>query len=94
MCGLPALSDNVYFSTIKQLSTVRELSIMSPKSPPVSMRLIPERTDEQFLKRDSNGSSDLLSRQPSRYILTQMLPGNVLFDFYLVCNISGALSCG
>jgi hypothetical protein len=71
-----------------QLSTVRELSIMSPKSPPVSMRLIPERTDEQVLKQGTNGSSNLMSRQPSRYILTQMSPGSFLLDFYLVCNIS------
>ncbi|KAK1620633.1 hypothetical protein QYE76_026150 [Lolium multiflorum] len=59
-------------SPVLQLSTVRELSIMSPKSPPVSMRLIPERTDEQFLKRDSNGSSDLLSRQPSRCLILRV----------------------
>jgi hypothetical protein len=51
----------------EQLSTVRELSIMSPKSPPVSMRFIPEQNDKGVLKRDTNGSSDLLSQQPSRY---------------------------
>jgi hypothetical protein len=56
-------------SPVVQLSTVRELSIMSPKSPPVSMRLIPEPTDEGTLKQDTNGSSDL-SQQPSRYLLT------------------------
>lgn len=73
---------------IKQLSTVRELSIMSPKSPPVSMRLIPEPTDEGVLKRDTNESSNLSSQQPSRYILIHMSPGPILLDFYLACNIS------
>ncbi|OEL29002.1 hypothetical protein BAE44_0009984 [Dichanthelium oligosanthes] len=54
---------------VLQLSTVRELSIMSPKSPPVSMRFIPEQNDKGVLKQDSNGSSDLLSQQPSRCLI-------------------------
>uniref|UniRef100_A0A0E0CSC4 Anaphase-promoting complex subunit 4 WD40 domain-containing protein n=1 Tax=Oryza meridionalis TaxID=40149 RepID=A0A0E0CSC4_9ORYZ len=53
------------------LSTVRELSIMSPKSPPVSMRFIPEPTDEGKPKHDTNGSSDL-SQQPSRCLILRM----------------------
>ncbi|XP_062220514.1 uncharacterized protein LOC133919949 isoform X1 [Phragmites australis] len=59
-------------SPVLQLSTVRELSIMSPKSPPVSMRFIPEQNDEGVLKRDTNGSSDLLSQQPSRCLILRM----------------------
>uniref|UniRef100_A0A0D3FBC7 RIC1 C-terminal alpha solenoid region domain-containing protein n=1 Tax=Oryza barthii TaxID=65489 RepID=A0A0D3FBC7_9ORYZ len=56
---------------LQQLSTVRELSIMSPKSPPVSMRFIPEPTDEGKPKHDTNGSSDL-SQQPSRCLILRM----------------------
>ncbi|TVU28879.1 hypothetical protein EJB05_20415 [Eragrostis curvula] len=59
-------------SPVVQVSTVRELSIMSPKSPPVSMRFIPEQNDEGVLKRDTNGSSDLLSQQPSRCLILRM----------------------
>ncbi|CAM0943610.1 unnamed protein product [Alopecurus aequalis] len=55
-------------SPVLQLSTVRELSIMSPKSPPVSMRLIPEPADEGAQQR----SSDLLSRQPSRCLILRV----------------------
>ncbi|EEC74137.1 hypothetical protein OsI_09207 [Oryza sativa Indica Group] len=58
-------------SPVLQLSTVRELSIMSPKSPPVSMRFIPEPTDEGKPKHDTNGSSDL-SQQPSRCLILRM----------------------
>ncbi|AQK75554.1 Quinoprotein amine dehydrogenase beta chain-like [Zea mays] len=54
---------------VLQLSTVRELSIMSPKSPPVSMRFIPEQNDKEVLKRDTNESYDLLSQQPSRCLI-------------------------
>jgi WD40 repeat protein len=54
---------------VLQLSTVRELSIMTPKSPPVSMRFIPEQHDKGMLKQDTNGSSGLSSEQPSRYFL-------------------------
>ncbi|VAI50373.1 unnamed protein product [Triticum turgidum subsp. durum] len=59
-------------SPVLQLSTVRELSIMSPKSPPVSMRLIPEPTDEGVLKRDTNESSNLSSQQPSRCLILRV----------------------
>ncbi|KAG8059199.1 hypothetical protein GUJ93_ZPchr0002g23824 [Zizania palustris] len=58
-------------SPVLQFSTVRELSIMSPKSPPVSMRFIPEPTGEAMLKHDTNGSSDL-SQQPSRCLVLRM----------------------
>nr|CAB3447896.1 unnamed protein product [Digitaria exilis] len=54
---------------VLQLSTVRELSIMSPKGPPVSMRFIPEQNDKGVLEQDTNGSSDLLSQQPSRCLI-------------------------
>ncbi|RLN07698.1 guanine nucleotide exchange factor subunit Rich-like [Panicum miliaceum] len=54
---------------VLQLSTVRELSIMSPKSPPVSMRFIPEQHDKGVLKQDTNGSSGLSSEQPSRCLI-------------------------
>nr|CAB3451299.1 unnamed protein product [Digitaria exilis] len=54
---------------VLQLSTVRELSIMSPKGLPVSMRFIPEQNDKGVLEQDTNGSSDLLSQQPSRCLI-------------------------
>ncbi|GJM87070.1 hypothetical protein PR202_ga02988 [Eleusine coracana subsp. coracana] len=59
-------------SPVLQVSTVRELSIMSPKSPPVSMRFIPEQNDEGSLKRGTTGSSNLLSQQPSRCLILRM----------------------
>ncbi|GJM87069.1 hypothetical protein PR202_ga02987 [Eleusine coracana subsp. coracana] len=58
-------------SPVLQVSTVRELSIMSPKSPPVSMRFIPEQNDEGSL-RGTTGSSNLLSQQPSRCLILRM----------------------
>jgi RAB6A-GEF complex partner protein 1 len=67
-------SYSVIFCLNEQLSTLRELSIMSPKSPPVSMRFIPEQNDKGALTEDTHGFSDLLSQQPSRYFLP---PNNV-----------------
>jgi hypothetical protein len=77
-------SVNSYFILCpdEQLSTVRELSIMSPKSPPVSMRFIPEQNDKEVLKRDTNESYDLLSQQPSRYFRPIMLHNPFLLCFY------------
>jgi hypothetical protein len=77
-------SVNSYFILCpdEQLSTVRELSIMSPKSPPVSMRFIPEQNDKEVLKRDTNESYDLLSQQPSRYFPPIMLHDPFLLCFY------------
>ncbi|AQK55971.1 Quinoprotein amine dehydrogenase beta chain-like [Zea mays] len=54
---------------VLKLSTLRELSIMSPKSPPVSMRFIPEQNDKGALTEDTHGFSDLLSQQPSRCLI-------------------------
>jgi RAB6A-GEF complex partner protein 1 len=79
---------------------VRELSIMSPKSPPVSMRFIPEQNDEGVLKHDTNGSSNLLSQQPSRYFPHICYSNLVHVDFYspfyaircLMLRMNGELS--
>ncbi|XP_073010601.1 uncharacterized protein [Typha latifolia] len=56
-------------SPVFQLSTVRELSIMSAKSHPASMRFIPDQIDEGILERNTARSSDLLSQQPSRCLI-------------------------
>lgn len=56
------------YSNDKQLSTVRELSIMTAKSHPAAMRFIPDITPkEEISKKGSSQSSDFLLRQPSRY---------------------------
>ncbi|KAM0932418.1 putative transcription factor WD40-like family [Dioscorea sansibarensis] len=54
-------------SPVLQLSTVRELSIMSAKSSPATMRFIPDPVAEATLT--SSLSSDLLSQQPSRCLI-------------------------
>ncbi|KAL0907352.1 hypothetical protein M5K25_021756 [Dendrobium thyrsiflorum] len=51
-----------------QLSTVRELSIMTAKSHPASMRFIPDLTIGGKLK-DSLSSSNILGHQPSRCLI-------------------------
>lgn len=79
---------------------MRELSIMSPKSPPVSMRFIPEQNDEGLLKRNTTGSSNLLSQQPSRYFPYRCYSKPVILDFYsvsydircLILRMNGELS--
>ncbi|CAA6666701.1 unnamed protein product [Spirodela intermedia] len=53
-----------------QLSTVRELSIMTAKSHPAAMRFIPDITPkEEISKKGSFQSSDFLLRQPSRCLI-------------------------
>ncbi|CAL9202367.1 unnamed protein product [Musa hybrid cultivar] len=54
-------------SPVLQLSTVRELSIMTAKSHPASMRFIPDSTAEKALEK--NNSLDILSQQPSRCLI-------------------------
>ncbi|KAJ3695374.1 hypothetical protein LUZ60_000751 [Juncus effusus] len=55
-------------SPVLQLTTVRELSIMSVKSHPASMHFIPDSSDENKSK-NYDQSSDLLLQQPSRCLI-------------------------
>ncbi|XP_065859676.1 uncharacterized protein [Euphorbia lathyris] len=53
-----------------QLSTVRELSIMTAKSHPAAMRFIPDQIPrERGLKDHISQSSDLLAREPARCLI-------------------------
>lgn len=52
-----------------QLSTVRELSIMTTKSHPASMRFIPDLKVGGKLKNSLSSSPDFLVQQPSRCLL-------------------------
>ncbi|XP_023000023.1 RAB6A-GEF complex partner protein 1-like isoform X1 [Cucurbita maxima] len=52
-----------------QLSTVRELSIMTAKSHPVSMRFIPEQIPGEGISNNHISSSDLLVREPARCLI-------------------------
>ncbi|URD86259.1 RIC1 [Musa troglodytarum] len=56
-------------SPVLQLSTVRELSIMTAKSHPASMRFIPDSTVEKALEKNNSFSLDILSQQPSRCLI-------------------------
>ncbi|XP_051147008.1 uncharacterized protein LOC127262396 [Andrographis paniculata] len=56
-----------------QLSTVRELSIMTAKSHPASMRFIPDQLQqERKLKSDLSSTSILLNREPARCLILRM----------------------
>ncbi|KAL3829687.1 hypothetical protein ACJIZ3_018489 [Penstemon smallii] len=56
-----------------QLSTVRELSIMTVKSHPAAMRFIPDQLPrEDILRSDTSLSSDLSSREPARCLILRM----------------------
>ncbi|GAV90172.1 RIC1 domain-containing protein [Cephalotus follicularis] len=52
-----------------QLSTVRELSIMTAKSHPAAMRFIPEQTPRECALSDHISSSDLLATEPVRCLI-------------------------
>ncbi|KAK1558924.1 hypothetical protein Q3G72_008345 [Acer saccharum] len=53
-----------------QLSTVRELSIMTAKSHPAAMRFIPDQVPrESALNNHVSSSSDLLVREPARCLI-------------------------
>ncbi|KAI3876081.1 hypothetical protein MKW92_015400 [Papaver armeniacum] len=55
---------------ILQLSTVRELSIMTAKNHPAAMRFIPEQhSSEHSSKQNFSSLSDSLVRQPSRCLI-------------------------
>ncbi|XP_075505546.1 uncharacterized protein LOC142542672 [Primulina tabacum] len=54
-----------------ELSTVRELSIMTAKSHPVAMRFIPDQIPREYVL-SSKISSDLLSREPARCLILRM----------------------
>ncbi|WOL17540.1 RAB6A-GEF complex partner protein 1 [Canna indica] len=55
-------------SPVLQLSTVRELSIMTAKSHPASMRFIPDLTAEKSLETNNSSYLDI-SQQPSRCLI-------------------------
>ncbi|KAL7121417.1 hypothetical protein ACP275_02G180800 [Erythranthe tilingii] len=56
-----------------QLSTVRELSIMTAKSHPAAMHFIPDQLPrEHTLRSDIASSSDLLTREPARCLILRM----------------------
>ncbi|XP_044493876.1 guanine nucleotide exchange factor subunit RIC1-like isoform X2 [Mangifera indica] len=53
-----------------QLSTVRELSIMTAKSHPTAMRFIPDQfTGESMLKKHISSEEDLFDREPARCLI-------------------------
>ncbi|KAL8514315.1 hypothetical protein ACS0TY_013432 [Phlomoides rotata] len=56
-----------------QLSTVRELSIMTAKSHPAAIHFIPDQLpQDDMLRSDISTSSDLLTREPSRCLILRM----------------------
>ncbi|KAG9455470.1 hypothetical protein H6P81_008374 [Aristolochia fimbriata] len=66
---------------IIQLSTVRELSIMSPKSHPVAMRFIPDLSMRKCISRKNYiTSSDSLCRQPTRCLILRITGELSLLD--------------
>ncbi|KAL9348284.1 hypothetical protein Peur_059650 [Populus x canadensis] len=52
-----------------QLSTVRELSIMTAKSHPAAMRFIPEQLQREMASNNHISSSDLMDREPARCLI-------------------------
>ncbi|XP_061961808.1 uncharacterized protein LOC133682481 [Populus nigra] len=52
-----------------QLSTVRELSIMTAKSHPAAMRFIPEQLQRESASNNHTLSSDLMDREPARCLI-------------------------
>ncbi|EOA25322.1 hypothetical protein CARUB_v10018639mg [Capsella rubella] len=52
-----------------QLSTVRELSIMTAKSHPAAMRFVPDQHPRESELDNGNFSSDLPNREPSRCLI-------------------------
>ncbi|KAK2978497.1 hypothetical protein RJ640_006196 [Escallonia rubra] len=53
-----------------QLSTVRELSIMTAKSHPAAMRFIPDQLEREYTSRsDISSSSNMLAREPVRCLI-------------------------
>lgn len=56
-----------------QLSTVRELSIMTAKSHPASMRFIPDQLPRETISNNHTGSnSDFLAREPARCLILRL----------------------
>uniref|UniRef100_A0A803NXE4 RIC1 C-terminal alpha solenoid region domain-containing protein n=1 Tax=Cannabis sativa TaxID=3483 RepID=A0A803NXE4_CANSA len=56
-----------------QLSTVRELSIMTAKSHPASMRFIPDQLPRECISNNHTGSnSDCLAREPARCLIMRV----------------------
>lgn len=56
-----------------QLSTVRELSIMTAKSHPVAMRFIPDQLSREYISNNYiSSSSSLVAREPARCLILRM----------------------
>lgn len=56
-----------------RLSTVRELSIMTAKSHPASMRFIPDQLPRETISNNHTGSnSDFLAREPARCLILRL----------------------
>ncbi|KAL3622149.1 hypothetical protein CASFOL_033560 [Castilleja foliolosa] len=56
-----------------QLSTVRELSIMTAKSHPAAMHFIPDQLQQECsLRSDTSSTSDSLYREPARCLILRM----------------------
>ncbi|KAI3893694.1 hypothetical protein MKX03_032110 [Papaver bracteatum] len=68
-------------TSILQLSTVRELSIMTAKNHPAAMRFIPEQhSSEHSSKQNFSSLSDSLVRQPSRCLILRTSGELTLLD--------------
>ncbi|KAK6920089.1 Ribosome control protein 1 [Dillenia turbinata] len=56
-----------------QLSTVRELSIMTAKSHPAAMRFIPDQLPREYTPKDHiSSSANLVSREPARCLILRV----------------------
>ncbi|KAL6496800.1 hypothetical protein OROHE_027282 [Orobanche hederae] len=64
-----------------QLSTVRELSIMTAKSHPAAMHFIPDQLQQECSRRrDSSSTTDVLPREPARCLILRMNGDLALLD--------------
>lgn len=52
----------------KQLSTVRELSIMTAKCHPAAMRFIPDQLESDCSIKDTSSSPDSSEKEPIRFV--------------------------
>ncbi|KAB2605731.1 RIC1-like protein [Pyrus ussuriensis x Pyrus communis] len=55
-----------------QLSTVRELSIMSAKSHPAAMRFVPDQLPREGISNNHISNSDPLSKEPARCLIQRV----------------------
>ncbi|BFG22031.1 hypothetical protein CerSpe_083050 [Prunus speciosa] len=55
-----------------QLSTVRELSIMTAKSHPAAMRFVPDQLPRESISNNHTSNSDPLSKEPARCLIQRV----------------------